>query len=115
MREPHHHTSRTARAARLAALATAAYFMLSLGALQLLALDPPPWLEQTISALAMPAMLLLAIWNPVLAPLGMVSGEWWTMPNFPASLLLIALYAAIAGLAGAGIARIKQRGARGPG
>lgn len=78
--------------ARLAALLTAAYFGLSLGALQLLAWQPPGWLEQLISLFAAPAVILLAIWVPVLRPLGLTSGEYFVMPNLPATVVLVAFY-----------------------
>jgi hypothetical protein len=97
------------KAALLAALLTPVYFGASIGALQLLVFNPPSWLEQLISLFAAPAVILLTIWNPVLKPLGMVSGEWYTVPNLAACLLLVALYAALAYLMMRWIARLIAR------
>ena len=83
----------------IAALLTVAYFVLSIGALQLLNFDPPARVEQLISLSAAPAVILLTVWTPVFKRLGMVSGEWLTVPSLPACMLLIALYTALAYLA----------------
>ena len=81
-----------ARAPRITALLTAAYFGLGLGSLQLLAFQPHPWLEQLISIFAAPAVMLLVIWVPLLRPLGLTSGEYIVMPNGPSTIALVALY-----------------------
>ncbi|UMR29141.1 hypothetical protein MJ904_18855 [Massilia sp. MB5] len=80
----------------MAAIATAAYFVLSIGALRAFAFDLPAELEQVLSMLAAPAMVLLLVWNPILHPLGLTSGEWVMAPNGAITLLIIALYSALA-------------------
>jgi hypothetical protein len=82
-----------------AAVFTAAYFVLSVAALASFNLGLPPALEQALSLLAAPALILMAVWTPVLQPLGLASGEWLAAPTLPGALLLIALYAALAYLA----------------
>lgn len=77
---------------RLAALLTAAYFSLGLGSLQLLALQPPGWLEQLISLFAAPAVVLLVVWVPLLRPFGLTSGEYLVLPNGCSTVVLVALY-----------------------
>ena len=97
------------------ALIVAAYFVLSFGALQLLNFGPPSWVEQTISFLATPAVILLAIWTPALKPLGMVSGEWLIMPNALAVVLLVFAYAALAYVAALIVSRLLARAVKTPG
>lgn len=82
----------------MAAVLTAAYFIFAIGAIASFNLNLPPWLEQTLSLLAAPGVLLLLAWNPVLRPLGMVSGEAVSAPNALACVLIVALYAALAWL-----------------
>jgi hypothetical protein len=89
----------------LAAAATAAYFLLAIGAIRAFALGLPGWLEATLSALAAPAVILLLAWNPLLAPLGMTAGEAVVVPTLLPCLLIIALYAAVA----YGLARLLVR------
>ena len=93
----------------LAALLTVAYFGLGLAALQLLALQPPNWLEQLISLFAAPAVILLSLWNPLLKRFGLTSGEWFVMPGLGASVVLIALYALLAFGITAGVRQLTQR------
>jgi len=88
---------------------TVAYFALSLGAVWSFSLDPPPWLEQGLSVLAAPALLLLLVWNPLLRPLGLTSGEWIVGPSGPACVLIILLYASVV----YGLARLLFGGPRG--
>ena len=82
--------------ARKAAGWTAAYFVLSVAALASFNLGLPPALEQALSLFAAPALLLLAVWTPLLRPLGLASGEWLAAPTAPACLALIVFYALIA-------------------
>jgi hypothetical protein len=93
----------------VAAGITAAYFVLSIGAVASFALGPPRWLEQCLSGLAAPAVLLLLVWNPMLRPLGLTSGEWFAVPSWPACLLIIAIYASLV----YGLARLLCGRARG--
>ncbi len=79
-----------------AAIATAAYFVLSVAMLASFNLGLPPPLEQLLSLLAAPALLLMLIWTPLLRPLGLASGEWLSGPTLPGALLIIAVYAALA-------------------
>ncbi|WP_257451073.1 hypothetical protein [Archangium lipolyticum] len=74
---------------------TVAYFVLSLGSVWSFSLGPPAWLEQGLSLLAAPALLLLLVWNPLLRPLGLTSGEWVVGPSGPACVLLILMYASL--------------------
>ncbi len=80
----------------LAAACTAAYFLLAIGALRSFALGLPGWLEQLLSLLAAPAVLLLLAWNPVLAPLGLTAGEAVVVPALLPCLFIIAFYALLA-------------------
>lgn len=70
----------------------AGYFVLSIGLLYLLNFGLPNWLEQIISAFITPAILLIALWNPLLRPLGLTTGEWYTAPTLPAAVVIIAIY-----------------------
>lgn len=92
-----------------AAAATAAYFVLSVAALASFNLGLPPALEQALSLLAAPALVLMGLWTPLLRPLGLASGEWLAAPTLPGALLLIALYAALAYLATALLLRLIRR------
>lgn len=92
-----------------AALATAAYFVLSVAALASFNLGLAPPLERLLTLLAAPALLLMAVWTPLLRPLGLASGEWLAAPTLPGALLLIALYAALAYLAAAVVLRLARR------
>jgi non-ribosomal peptide synthetase component E (peptide arylation enzyme) len=78
----------------LAALVTAAYFLLAIGAVRSFALGLPGWLETALSVLAAPAVVLLLAWNSVLAPLGMTTGEAVVVPTLLPCLAIVALYAA---------------------
>lgn len=82
--------------ATLAALCTAGYFCLSIGAMYMLNWHLPFWMERTISVLATPAVILLTIWNPVLRPLGLTTGEWYVLPNLVGCLVVVTVYAAMA-------------------
>jgi hypothetical protein len=93
----------------IAALATAAYFLLSVGILASFNLGLPPQLERVLSIVAAPALFLLAIWTPILRPLGLAGGEWVAAPTLPGALLLIALYAVLAYLATALALRLFRR------
>lgn len=93
-----------------AALATAAYFALSVAALASFNLGLPGPLEQLLSLLAAPALVLMALWTPLLRPLGLASGEWMAAPTLPGALLLIALYAALAYLLATLALRFFRRG-----
>lgn len=79
----------------LAAVLTAAYFGAAIGAVASFNLGLPPWLEQALSLLAAPAVLLLLAWNPVLRPLGLLHGEAVTLPKGWVCLLLVLLYAGL--------------------
>lgn len=74
----------------------AGYFVLSIGLLYLLNIGVPMWLEQLISAFAAPAVLSIVLWNPVLKPLGLTTGEWFTAPSLPASVAIVAFYTLVA-------------------
>jgi hypothetical protein len=93
----------------LAAALTAAYFLFAIGAIASFNLGLPAWLEQPLSLLAAPGVLLLLAWNPVFRPLGMVSGEAVSAPNALACLLIIALYAWIAWLLTGVVCRRRAR------
>lgn len=93
----------------LAAVYIVAYFGLSFAALQLLAFAPPNWVEQAISLFAAPAVFLLAVWNPLLRPLGMVTGEWFVLPNLAASIFLVGLYAAFSCLVARAVNAMRSR------
>lgn len=92
-----------------AALATAVYFLFSVAMLASFNFGLPSPLEQLLSLLAAPALLLLAVWTPLLRPLGLSSGEWLTAPTLPGALLLVALYAALAYLTTALALRLIRR------
>ncbi|CAN7374437.1 hypothetical protein LJR289_002180 [Pseudoduganella sp. LjRoot289] len=92
-----------------AALATAAYFALSVAVLASFNLGLAPPLERLLSLLAAPALFLMAIWTPLLRPLGLASGDWLAAPTLPGALLLIALYAALAYLAATAALRLMRR------
>lgn len=74
----------------------AGYFVLSIGLLYLLNVGVPMWLEQLISAFAAPAVMSIVLWNPVLRPLGLTTGEWFTAPSLLASLSIVAFYTLLA-------------------
>lgn len=93
-----------------AALATALYFVLSVAALVSFNLGLPAALEQLLSLLAAPALVLMGLWTPLLRPFGLASGEWLAAPTLPGALLLIALYAALAYLATLLALRLFRRG-----
>ena len=89
-----------------AAVVTAAYLLLAIGAVRAFALGLPGWLETALSALAAPAVILLLAWNPLLAPLGMTTGEAVVVPTLLPCLAIVGLYAAVAwGLARALVRR----------
>jgi hypothetical protein len=92
-----------------AALATAAYFVLSVGILASFNLGLPPQLEHVLSIVAAPAVFLMAVWTPILQPLGLATGEWFAAPTLPGALLLIAVYAVLAYLATALVLRFFRR------
>ncbi|MBQ5938413.1 MULTISPECIES: hypothetical protein [unclassified Massilia] len=79
----------------LAAALTAAYFGAAIGAVASFNLGLPPWLEQALSLLAAPAVLLLLVWNPVLRPLGLLHGEAVALPKGWVCVLLVLLYAGL--------------------
>jgi hypothetical protein len=89
------------------AVATLGYFGASIGALSALNLGLPMWLEQLVSLLGTPALILLTAWNPLLKRLGMVSGEWITLPSALGCIVLMILYAVLAYAIGALIARLR--------
>ncbi|GGX86989.1 hypothetical protein GJV26_28990 [Massilia dura] len=91
-----------------AAVITAIYFLLAIGAVRAFALGLPGWLETALSALAAPAVILLLAWNPLLAPLGLTAGEAVVAPTLLPCLAIVALYAAVVWA----VARALQR--RGP-
>lgn len=93
----------------LSAALTAAYFVFSLGVLAAFNLGLPIWLEHALSIVIAPAIVLLVAWNPVLRPLGMVSGEWVVGPNAWGCVLLIGAYSALAYLVAALINRRRRR------
>jgi hypothetical protein len=80
----------------LASAITISYFVASVGLIRLLEFSVPAWLEQIISLVAAPGIILLTIWNPVLKRLGMVSGEWVVVPSIGGFLVLVSGYAIIA-------------------
>jgi hypothetical protein len=80
----------------VAAALTAAYFLLAIGAIRAFALGLPGWLEQALSMLAAPAVILLLAWNPVFAPLGMTTGEAIVVPTLLPCLVIIGFYSALA-------------------
>ena len=94
----------------LAAACTAAYFLFAIGAIRAFALGLPPWLEQGLSAVAAPAVVLLLVWNPLLQPLGLTAGEAVVVPTLVPCLFIIALYALLAW----GLARFLQGRRRRP-
>jgi len=103
------------RHALRAALIVAAYFSLSFAGLLLLDAQPAAWVEQAISLLATPAMLLIGVWVPVLRPLGWTTGEWIVMPNGVACVALIAGYAALAYGVVLCLSSLRGRAAKAPG
>lgn len=58
----------------------------------------PMWLEQALSLAALPGILSMTIWMPVLRRLGHVDGEWIMGPSFAAYVVLSIAYVAITGL-----------------
>jgi hypothetical protein len=55
----------------------------------------PAAVEQVLSAVVAPAVLLLALWTPLLKRLGWAQGEWFSVPSPPGFLLLVLVYAAL--------------------
>lgn len=82
-----------------AALVSAVYFVFSVAVVSSFNLGLPPLLERVLSMVAAPALLLLALWAPLLRPLGLATGEALAAPTLPGALLLIVLYAGLAYLA----------------
>lgn len=80
----------------IAAAATGAYLMLSVGVLRLFDRGVPSWLEGLLSLLVAPAFALLTLWNPLLRRLGLSRGEWVIAPSPLAFVVLVVLYAALA-------------------
>lgn len=80
----------------IAAAATGAYLVLSVGALRLFDRGIPSWLEGLLSLLAAPAFVLLTVWNPLLRRLGLTRGEWVVAPSPLAFAVLVVFYAAVA-------------------
>ena len=74
----------------------AGYFVLSIGMLSLINIGVPMWLEQLISAFAAPAVLSIVVWNPILKPLGLTTGEWFTAPSLPIFFIIVVVYALVA-------------------
>lgn len=93
----------------IAAAATAGYFVATAGVFQLFNWGVPRAVEQVLSALVLPAVLLMGLWDPLLKRLGWSRGDWFAAPTLPGFVLVTAVYAALAFVLALLVVRLLQR------
>ena len=103
------HDRHMSKAPWIAAFATAGYFVCTAGVFRLFNLGISRGLEQVLSLLVAPAVLLLGLWDPVLKRLGMSKGEWFAVPDLPAFIALVVFYSAMVFAITALLSRLLQR------
>lgn len=84
------------RAEILAAIGVAIWLIASLAAVYSINLGLPTALEQVLTVLAVPGLFALTVSNPILRPIGLTTGEWWTLPSPAGCLLVIVTYCSLA-------------------
>lgn len=93
----------------IAAAVTAGYFVVTAGVFRLFNIGVPRALEQALSLLVTPAVLLMGLWDPVLKRLGWSKGEWFAVPSLPGFVALLLFYALLAFVLTAALVRLFQR------
>jgi len=80
----------------IAAAVTTGYFVATAGVFWLFNVGVPRWLEQVLSLLVAPAVLLMGLWDPLLKRLGWSKGEWFAVPSAAGFVALTLFYALLA-------------------
>jgi hypothetical protein len=93
----------------IAAALTGGYFVATAGVFGLFNLGVSRGVEQVLSWLVAPAVLLMGLWSPLLKRVGWSKGEWFSAPTLPGFVVLTLFYAALAFVVVAAIGKLFQR------